>query len=210
MGFTGKFPLDIRDDWQGDFIQSGLLEIFFRKLEKPGAWQFGSTCIFCHRLASHANSLAICDQIPSTLKPKGVGRYIRRGTRPESSENFSGSDRISPFCSMRPNVTYTVPRLSAPFDWATNWSPYMELSAASNSKITFSFKDNLGNSFIVPSVLHFVRLPSRPIGRINASFSRSRLSTHRISDNGPGETQEFRGLFVCPIGCPEKDCQRIR
>ncbi len=154
-------PLEISDNRQSNPLQPGLLKIFLRKSTKLGTGQFPDVFPLGHWPVSHANLCSNCTQISSTRKPKGVGRYIRRGTRPESSENFSASETMSPFCSMRPNVTYTVPRLSLPCDWETSWSPYIDTFVANSSKIAFSFEDSLGNSCILGSmeaVLHNVRL----------------------------------------------------
>src|SRR5438552_6706095 len=114
--------------------------------------------------------------------PYSVGRYHRRGRPIAPGGSGSVRDSTYPLSCMRPSVTYTVPRLSAPCDRSTSCRPNNSLSR-SRSRISRSVVESRGISRAIslmgPSV----------------SWNQSKRSTNPAPAKG-NAVFAFSGLFL--------------
>src|SRR5262245_33989747 len=110
-----------------------------------------------------------------------------------------------PLSSMRPNVTYTVPRLSPRRDAATNSSPYIWPCSTRSSRISDSLWDSVGTRALRGmrvTLIHVVRLVvKRPLrqSRIHEVARELRLffglrTLKRM--NGPEHGRYHAGAFI--------------
>ena len=105
-----------------------------------------------------------CSSAWYTWRPSAVARYRRRGRPPSSAGGASSRDVMKPLSSIRPSVTYTVPRFRRPRDAATICRPYSSVSRSSSSTISDSLGERRGGCAErgdMRSILLVVRLMSR-------------------------------------------------
>src|SRR5262245_53140373 len=82
---------------------------------------------------------------------------MRRGNPMLPGTGGSCSDSTRPLASMRPSVTYTVPRLSAPPEHSTSNKPYIGPRAARSSRMSCSFLGSGACGAAIACILHKIR-----------------------------------------------------
>ena len=131
------------------------------------------------------------------LLPVGGRLESRRGSPPSAGVSSSTRDTIRPLSSIRPSVTYTVPRFSAPSDAVTSSRPVF-LGAAQQGEDERFLRGQPRNPGhrVVPmqSCLHFVRLcQAGLIGESSVNTLRRTAARQELQQEG----QEDRRSACC-------------